>query len=89
MKNMSSFARVKVCKMNNVIAWVYAPQWKEKAKNEVKQGATLSPSQTTAQLASLLDFFFRPLLIYFSPFSATAEPCTRLLMLGFISPLPG
>ena len=32
-------------KMNNVIAWVYAPQWKEKAKNEVKQGATLSPSQ--------------------------------------------
>ena len=33
--------------------------------------------------------FFSPLLIYFSPFSATAEPCTRLLMLGFISPLPG
>ena len=58
MKNMSSFARVKVCKMNNVIAWVYAPQWKEKAKNEVKQGTTVSPSQTTAQLASLLDFFF-------------------------------
>ena len=44
--------------MNNVVAWVYAPQWKEKAKNEVKQGATLSPSQTTAQLASLVDFFF-------------------------------
>ena len=36
MKNMSSFARVKMGKMNNVIAWVYAPQWKEKAKNEVK-----------------------------------------------------
>ena len=63
---MSSFAWVKVCKMNNVIAWVYAPQWKKKAKNEVKQGATLSPSQTTAQLASLVDFF-SPLLIYFSP----------------------
>ena len=29
-----------------------------------------------------------PLLIYFSPFSATAEPGPRLLMLGFISPLP-
>ena len=65
---MSSFARVKVCKMNNVIAWVYAPQWKEKAKNEVKQGATLSPSQTTAQLASLVDFFFFALADLFFAF---------------------
>ena len=68
MKNMSSFARVKVCKMNNVIAWVYAPQWKEKAKNEVKQGATVSPSQTTAQLASLVDFFFFALADLFFAF---------------------
>ena len=65
---MSSFARVKVCKMNNVVAWVYAPQWKEKAKNEVKQGATLSPSQTTAQLASLVDFFFFALADLFFAF---------------------
>ena len=68
MKNMSSFARVKVCKMNNVVAWVYAPQWKEKAKNEVKQGATLSPSQTTAQLASLVDFFFALADLFFAFF---------------------
>ena len=68
MKNMSSFARVNVCKMNNVVAWVYAPQWKEKAKNEVKQGATLSPSQTTAQLASLVDFFFFALADLFFAF---------------------
>ena len=71
--------------MNSVIAWVYAPQWKKKAKNEVKQGATLSPSQTTAQLASLVDLFFALADLFFA-FSATAEPCT--LMLGFISPLP-
>ena len=65
---MSSFARVKVCKMNNVIAWVYAPQWKEKAKNEVKQGATLSPSQTTAQLTSFVDFFFALADLFFAFF---------------------
>ena len=55
-------------KMNNVIAWVYAPQWKKKAKNEVKQDATLSPSQTTAQLASLVDFFFFALADLFFAF---------------------
>ena len=38
---------------------------KKKAKNEMKQGATLSPSQT--RLASLVDFF-SPLLMYFSTF---------------------
>ena len=54
----------------------------EKARNEVKQGATLSPSQTIARLASiaLADLFFA--------FSATAEPGLRLLMLGYVSPLP-
>ena len=43
--------------MNNVIAcWVYAPQWKKKANNEVKQGATLSSSQTTAQQQQVVTF---------------------------------
>ena len=54
--------------MNNVIAWVYAPQWKKKAKNEVKQGDTLSPSQTTTQLASLVDLFFALADLFFAFF---------------------
>ena len=56
--------------MNNVIAWVYAPQWKKKAKYEVhmKQGATLSQSQTTAQLASLVEFFFALADLFFAFF---------------------
>ena len=31
---------------------------RKRQKNDLKQGATLSPSQTTARLASLVDFFF-------------------------------
>ena len=50
------------------MAWVYAPQWEKKAKNEVKQGATLSPSQTIARLASLVDFFFFALADLFFAF---------------------
>ena len=68
MKNVSLFALGKMCKINNVVAWFYAPQWEKKAKNEVKQGATLSPSQTTVQLASLVDFFFALADLFFAFF---------------------
>ena len=40
--------------------------------------ATLSPPQTTARLASLVDFFFRARQP-FSPFSRKAEPGPRLV----------
>ena len=68
MKNVSLFALGKMCKINNVVAWFYAPQWEKKAKNEVKQGATLSPSQTIARFASLVDFFFALADLFFAFF---------------------
>ena len=40
---------------------------------------TLSPSQTTSQLASLADSFFSPMR-FFSPFSPSVEPASRLAL---------
>ena len=47
-----------MCKINNVIAWVYALQWKKKAKNEVKQGATLPHPRLPLGSLHLSIFFF-------------------------------
>ena len=68
LRNNLSGVYVVRTKVNNVIAWVYALQWKKKAKNEVKQGAPLSPSQTTARRAHSLIYFFDLADLFFAFF---------------------